>query len=52
MPASASLSSIPWSMLLVSLAGGALVAFTIGLWVYFGTAVFFEMVRSGLAACF
>ncbi len=31
---------------------GALVAVTIGLWAYFGTAVFFEMVRTGLAACF
>lgn len=52
MPVSASISTIPWPALLLSLAGGALIAVTIGLWVYFGTAVFFEMVRTGLAACF
>jgi hypothetical protein len=52
MPVSASVSTIPWSAVVLSLAGGGLLAVTIGLWVYFGTTVFFEMVRSGLAACF
>jgi hypothetical protein len=31
---------------------GALVAAACALWVYFGTAVFFEIVRAGIAACF
>jgi len=52
MPVSAQASTNPWPMVLLSLAGGALFAVTIGLWFYFGTAVFFEMVRNGLAACF
>jgi hypothetical protein len=52
MPVSASVSTFPWAAMVLSLAVGGLVAVTIGLWFYFGTAVFFEMVRSGLAACF
>ena len=31
---------------------GILVVATLGLWVFYGTAVFFEMVRAGWAACF
>ena len=31
---------------------GAAVAGTAVLWAYYGTAVFFEMVRAGWAACF
>jgi uncharacterized membrane protein (DUF2068 family) len=30
---------------------GLLVVAAIGLWAYYGTAVFFEMVKSGIAAC-
>ncbi len=52
MPVSASVSSFPWPAVLLALACSALFAGTIGLWAYFGTAVFFEMVRTGLAACF
>lgn len=52
MPASTPISTVPWPVLVLSLVAGALVAVTIGLWVYFGSAVFFETVRSGLAACF
>ncbi len=37
---------------LVGLACGALLAGTLGLWVYYGTAVFFEIVRTGWVACF
>jgi len=39
---------------LVVLADGVLLAMalTVGLWAYYGTAVFFEMVRAGWAACF
>lgn len=52
MRASASIPATSWATLLASLLGGAVVAVTIGLWAYFGTAVFFEMVRTGFAACF
>ncbi len=52
MPVSAPTSTIAWPALLLSLAGGVLVAATFGLWAYFGSTVFFEMVRTGLAACF
>lgn len=45
-------SALPWPLLAASLAGGAVVALTVGLWAYYGTAVFFEMLRAGLAACF
>ncbi|HEU4661464.1 MAG TPA: hypothetical protein VFS63_12445 [Pseudolabrys sp.] len=33
-------------------AGVVLVASTLGLWAYYGTTVFFEVVRAGFAACF
>jgi hypothetical protein len=39
-------------LLLVAGAGGVLVAATLGLWAYYGPAVFFEMVRAGWLACF
>ncbi len=29
-----------------------LLAATLGLWAYYGTAIFFEIVRAGWAACF
>lgn len=29
-----------------------LIVVTLGLWAYYGTAVFFEAVRAGWAACF
>jgi hypothetical protein len=45
--------SVPVRPLLVlSLAVAALLAGTGGLWAWYGTAVFFEMVRTGWAACF
>lgn len=31
---------------------GLLIAGTVALWAHFGTTVFFEMVRAGIAACF
>jgi hypothetical protein len=31
---------------------GLLLAASIGLWTYYGTAVFFETIRTGLVACF
>ncbi|MGC2589080.1 MAG: hypothetical protein WA445_22845 [Pseudolabrys sp.] len=39
-------------MVLVAFACGLLMAATLGLWAYYGTAVFLEMVRAGWAACF
>lgn len=52
MRASASIPALSWPTLLASLLGGAVAAGTIGLWAYFGTTVFFEMVRTGFAVCF
>jgi hypothetical protein len=54
MPAINSVATRSRPFLLVVLAGAMLSAMvlTIGLWAYYGTAVFFEMVRAGWAACF
>lgn len=30
---------------------GVLVAATLGLWAYYGSAVFFEIIAAGIAAC-
>ena len=38
--------------LIASAAAGLLVAATIALWVHYGTAVFYEMILAGIAACF
>lgn len=39
-------------LLLAALAGGILVAATGTLWAYYGTTVFFEVVRTGWISCF
>jgi hypothetical protein len=52
MPAIASPAALSRPLLLVALLGGAMFAATLGLWAYYGTAVFFEMVRAGWMACF
>lgn len=39
-------------LMLIALLGGAMLAVTLGLWAYYGTTVFFEMVRTGWIACF
>ncbi len=39
-------------MLLIGSAGGLLVAGTVGLWAWYGTSVFFEVLRAGWSACF
>ncbi|MFN3348440.1 hypothetical protein [Pseudorhodoplanes sp.] len=36
----------------VGLGMGALLALAGALWLHYGTAVFFEIVRAGIAACF
>jgi hypothetical protein len=39
-------------IVLVALVIGMLLAAALGLWAYYGTALFLEMVRAGWAACF
>ena len=39
-------------LLLLAGLGGAIIAGTLALWAFYGTAVFFEIVRAGWAACF
>jgi hypothetical protein len=52
MTALVSTASLSRSLVLIALLGGALLAWTLGLWAYYGTAVFFEIVRAGWVACF
>jgi hypothetical protein len=52
MPAIVTSAPMSRPLLLVAGAGGILVAAALGLWAYYGTAVFFEMVRAGWLACF
>ena len=52
MPAVVSTAMLSRPVLLISLAGGALLAVALALWGYYGTAVFFEMLRAGWVACF
>jgi hypothetical protein len=52
MPAIASGSIAARPLAAIALLGGVLLAATLGLWAYYGTAVFFEVVRAGWAACF
>jgi len=52
MPALASTARLSRPVLLLALGAGLIVAATTVLWAYYGTAVFFEAVRAGWAACF
>ena len=52
MAAIVSTASLSRPLLLIALLGGAMLAATLGLWAYYGTTVFFEMVRTGWMACF
>jgi hypothetical protein len=46
-------ASVPFRPALVAAGAGALlIAGTGSLWAWYGTAVFFEIVRAGWAACF
>jgi len=38
--------------LLVGAVAGVLIAATLVLWAHYGTAVFFEIIAAGIAACF
>jgi len=42
----------PRPLVLVAGVAGVLLAATFALWAHYGTAVFFEMIRAGFAACF
>jgi hypothetical protein len=42
----------PLPLLLLGAVIGLMLAGTIALWAHYGTAVFFEMIRTGFAACF
>jgi hypothetical protein len=44
------LSSRP--LLVLAALAGLLVAATLALWAHYGTAVFFEIIAAGIAACF
>jgi hypothetical protein len=52
MPATVSTGALSRPLTLFALAGGVLAAIALALWAYYGTAVFFEMVRAGWMACF
>ncbi len=43
---------ISWPLVAVGLAFGGLLALAGALWIHYGTAVFFEILRAGIAACF
>ena len=47
---SSRLTSLPF--VLVGAVAVALIAATLALWAHYGTAVFFEIVAAGIAACF
>ena len=47
--AATSLSSRP--LVLIAAAVGVLLVGTVALWAHYGTAVFYEMIVAGLAAC-
>ena len=49
--ASAATSLISRPLMLVAAAAGILLAGTVALWAHYGTAVFYEMIVAGIAAC-
>jgi len=54
MPATNSVAAQFRPILVVLLASAVslAIALSVGLWAYYGTTVFFEMLRAGWAACF
>jgi hypothetical protein len=48
--ANAPLASRP--LLVLAVLAGVLIAATLALWMHYGTAVFFEIIAAGIAACF
>jgi hypothetical protein len=49
---SAASRRMSWPLVAAGAGFGALGAAACALWIYYGTAVFFEIVRAGIAACF
>jgi hypothetical protein len=49
--ASAATSLISRPRMLVAAAAGIVLAGTVALWAHYGTAVFYEMIVAGIAAC-
>jgi hypothetical protein len=47
----ASTSGLSRPLIAAAAAIGILVAATVALWVHYGTAVFYEMIVAGIAAC-
>ncbi len=45
-------SSSSWPLVLAGGVAAALIAATLVLWAHYGTAVFFEIIAAGIAACF
>jgi hypothetical protein len=43
--------SLSRPLLLIAAAVGILMAGTVALWLHYGTAVFYEMIVAGIAAC-
>ena len=52
MPDISAFPAISRATLAVAAFAGALLAITLALWVHYGSAVFYEMILSGIAACF
>ena len=52
MPAVANASVTSWPLIAVAAVCGLLIAATLALWAHYGTAVFFEIIAAGIAACF
>ncbi|MEX0751599.1 MAG: hypothetical protein WD073_01560 [Xanthobacteraceae bacterium] len=54
MPTAVPVSSrrLPAPAIVIAAALGVLTAATGALWAYYGTAVFYEMILTGIAACF
>ena len=53
MPATLSaIARVPWPLMLLAIGVALALAATLVLWGYYGTAVFFELVRAGWALCF
>ena len=52
MSAAASTPSLTRPLLILGAAASVLALATLALWAWYGTTVFFEMLRAGLAACF
>jgi hypothetical protein len=50
--ASASMRSVSRALLIAAAAMGILVGAALVLWARYGTAVFYEMILAGIAACF